>query len=449
MRADGKPMMVLLSTFRRILSKSTSATFVWAVVALARVVGCGQAPATPSQEALKPAHVERPLSEAEIGQVHLTAEAEKRLGIRLSAAEELMVARQWLTGGEVMVPSGRILIVSAPVAGTVTVPSGTSLPNPGHSVKVGESLLEIQPLLSPERNVPSAAERVQMANARATLLTAQSVAEGELARLGAEVETAQIALKRAEKLFKDRAGSARSVDDARGQLKIAEASLSAAAERRDRLRQLSNQLDQGPHATASVMPILAPQDGLIRNLSVNVGQTVTAGSTLFEVVDLSVVWIRVPVYVGISQDLDPDAPATVDLLRSLDGATPSSDGVILTARPIAAPPSADPLSMSVDHYYEMENSRRQFTPGQRVGVQLPLRGKSKRITVPRSSLLYDMHGFTWVYAQVAERAYERRRIEVDSTFREMIVVARGLAPGESVVTEGAAELFGTEFGVGK
>ncbi len=236
---------------------------------------------------------------------------------------------------------------------------------------------------------------------------------------------------------------------ARGTLQVAEASLKATAERRDRLRQLSSQLDQSPHATASVMPILAPQDGLVRNLSVNVGQTVTAGSTLFEVVDMRVVWIRVPVYVGMSESLDPTALATIDLLRSNEGSSRSSDEGIVTARPIAAPPSADPLSMSVDHYYEMDNAQGRFTPGQRVGVQLPLRGTSDQVTVPRSSLLYDLHGFTWVYIQISEHVYERRRIEVHSTMDKMIVVARGLAAGEPVVTEGAAELFGIEFGVGK
>ena len=51
------------------------------------------------------------------------------------------------------------------------------------------------PLLSPERDVPTPAERVQIANTRATLLSALIVARGEVSRSQAEVEAAQINLE--------------------------------------------------------------------------------------------------------------------------------------------------------------------------------------------------------------------------------------------------------------
>ena len=45
--------------------------------------------------------------------------------------------------------------------------------------------------------------------------------------------------------------------------------------------------------------------------------------------------------------------------------------------------------------------------------------------------------------------FSRRRVEVSHTSGGLAVLARGLSEGDMVVTAGAAEIYGTEFGVGK
>ena len=64
-------------------------------------------------------------------------------------------------------------------------------------------------------------------------------------------------------------------------------------------------------------------------------------------------------------------------------------------------------------------------------------------------MLYDAHGGTWVYQKAGAHAYHRRRVEVKTVVDSLAVLAGGLEPGTEVVTDGAAELFGTEFGIGK
>ena len=56
---------------------------------------------------------------------------------------------------------------------------------------------------------------------------------------------------------------------------------------------------------------------------------------------------------------------------------------------------------------------------------------------------------TWVYRRSAPQAYERVRVEVSHLVDGLAVVRRGVRAGDEVVVAGAAELFGTEFGVGK
>ena len=73
--------------------------------------------------------------------------------------------------------------------------------------------------------------------------------------------------------------------------------------------------------------------------------------------------------------------------------------------------------------------------------------------VPWSAVVHDIHGGTWVYERTAPRVYTRRRVEVKhvqgSGAEAQAVLARGPAPGAMVVSVGAAELFGTEFGTRK
>ena len=61
----------------------------------------------------------------------------------------------------------------------------------------------------------------------------------------------------------------------------------------------------------------------------------------------------------------------------------------------------------------------------------------------------DMSGSAWVYEATGATTFVRRRIEIRSQTGAKTLVTRGIDAGKKVVTSGAAELFGTEFGAGK
>ena len=62
--------------------------------------------------------------------------------------------------------------------------------------------------------------------------------------------------------------------------------------------------------------------------------------------------------------------------------------------------------------------------------------------------MHDAQGGTWVYEQTKPHTYVRRRVDLSRVQGDLAILARGPAPGTVVVIEGAAELFGTEFGAG-
>ncbi len=382
-------------------------------------------PAVKVEKPSPPAMVSKVLKEEEINVVKLSSEAEQRLGIETAAVERRSIRQSRTYGGEVMVPFGQSVLVAAPLGGELQV-TDRGLPRPGAKVRKGQSILLLSPLLTPE--------------ARTTLAAARVDAEGQIKNARTQVEGTRIAFQRAKKLLRDEVGSQRNVDETEAQNEFAQKTLEAAEARRDLLIKALGEFERG---TGAPLTIEAPTDGLLRALNAQPGQAVPAGAALFEIVDLSRVWVRVPVYVGDQSDLAASEDADVVPLTSRPGAT------LKRARPVEAPPSANLLAGTVDLYYELANAEGALAPGQRVGVRIPLIGEAESLTLPWSAVIHDIHGGTWVYEMTAEHKFARRRIVVRFAQEGIAVLASGPAVGTKVVTAGATELFGTEVGFSK
>ena len=109
----------------------------------------------------------------------------------------------------------------------------------------------------------------------------------------------------------------------------------------------------------------------------------------------------------------------------------------------------------VEHVAGSDVSRLTLTARavQRLGIQTaPVRRATvegqARTVVPYGAVLYDAAGTTWVYVTREPLSYLRERIAVDDIEDDQALLTDGPAVGTSVVSVGAAELYGTEFGVG-
>lgn len=388
--------------------------------------------------------------ESELATITLTAEAEKRLGITTVAVQVAKVQQHRKFGGEVTIPPGRSLMLTAPVSGVVAPAGITPVPKAGSVVKAGESVLELMPLLSPERDVPTPAEQVQMASAKATLVAAQVTALGDVQRSKADVAAAKITLARANKLLADRAGSQRAVDDAQAISNVAQTVLGAAEERNAQLTKLLATLElKTSRNVATKVMLSAPVDGVVRSINISAGQQVFAGAPLLEVLDTSTVWVRVALFVDLLPDIQAGTTGRVESLTNRSSQLQSTAPNSRVAMPVSAPPTADAGSSSVDLYFEVPNSDSFFRPGQRVGVDLPMHQEVEAVIVPAASILYDIHGGSWVYVVKEPLHFERQRVTVMWIDSGQAMLQKGPKANAMVVADGAAELFGTEFGPGK
>jgi RND family efflux transporter MFP subunit len=258
-------------------------------------------------------------------------------------------------------------------------------------------------------------------------------AQRALTSAEAEETAARQRLQRLEQLLKDGAASARSVEEARAQHQVSVAGLTAA---RERLEGAS----RNPVGAQGELIVSAPFDGVVQRVSAVPGQIVAAAAALLELAQVETLWLRVAVYAGDAAAVDVAQPAVVRRLGTSEAP--------VRATLVAAPLQGDPAAASVDLYYALSGPANGLRPGERVLVELPLKSTEKGLVVPDTAVLYDIHGAAWVYEDLGGNAYVRRRVEIARHAGNRAVVRRGLAEGKNVVTAGAAELFGTEFGAG-
>ncbi len=387
------------------------------IIMFVAMQGCDSGKNTPKSKAKEPAKVESKLvGEAALTTIKLTPEAEQRLGIKMAEAAYHDARSFYSVAGEVIIPPGQVFAIDAPVAGSVTLAEG-GLPKIGSRVKAGQSLFQIVPLLPVERDL-----RIK--------------AEADVDAAATRVDAAKTRAGRAARLLRDGVGSVRAQEDADEAVRLAETELEAA-------RSTLEQIEHTTVSTDVTVAIKTPQTGMLREVYVAEGQMVSAGTPLYEVAQLDPVWIRTPIYSGDVRSLEEKSNAIVQPIN----AEPSYRGQVAT--PVAAPPSADPLAGTTDMFYRLANPDLALRPGELVRVTITKRGKEECLQVPYSAILYDIHGGTWVYEKIEPYTFARRRVAVKNISGEAACLSEGPKPGTVVVTDGAAELFGTEFGAGK
>lgn len=231
----------------------------------------------------------------------------------------------------------------------------------------------------------------------AALAGLQARADADAQRAVADLKLAEANLRRASGLVDAEAGSIRARDEATQQVAAAKAALAGAT-----------------------------------------GQRRALGPAVAAMADGGALWVRAQVPAADLARLDRGASVSVRPVGGTGG---------IMARPVRGPATATPGAVTVDLYYAPV-MRADLRVGERVLVDLPEQTGSgaAALDVPASAILTDINGGEWVYVETAPRQYERRRVEVARIIGGRATLARGLASGVRVVTAGAAELFGTEFG---
>jgi membrane fusion protein, copper/silver efflux system len=171
----------------------------------------------------------------------------------------------------------------------------------------------------------------------------------------------------------------------------------------------------------------SPISGVIAELGVREGMTVSAGATLFRVVDLSSVWVNVEV---------PEAQAAMLVPGSrVEARVPAFPDQSFAGKVGALLPEVNPATRTVKARVELANPGARLKPGMFATLSLSA-GKGKPVVLVPSEALIRTGERSLVILVEADGKYRRQEVEPGIEFGGQSEVRKGLKPGEKVVLSG-------------
>ena len=179
--------------------------------------------------------------------------------------------------------------------------------------------------------------------------------------------------------------------------------------------------------------VKATVSGIVTKKLVNQGDYISQGAALYEVTDLSRLWVLFDVY---ETDL-PWIKAGDNLTYELQ----AMPGKTFSGRVSFVSPIVDRRSRAVKIRVEAPNRNDLFKPGMLASgvLKAKLKGNAGDLIVLRSAVLWTGKRSV-VYVKVPNAvapSFEMREVTLGADLGESIVIATGLKPGEEVVTNGA------------
>ncbi len=310
--------------------------------------------------------------------------------------------------GSVDTPPGGSAEVGAPLPGRLAEPPA-GFPKPGQKVKQGQLLAR----LAPTPTSPENAAGVGLA-----------VAEAE-----SRVAAAGAALARAERLHADSALSQRELDDARRESKLADDVLRAA--RRTKSVYSGAATGRGGASWRLTSPI----DGVVVNVNVTTGASVSQGETLFRIVDPSEFWIRARVPERDAARIQGGLDASYQVAGLDQWSLIRVAGPEPTASLVSLGRAVDERTRTVDIIYSLKAPPETLRLGGMVRVALPVAEPVKGLVVPRSAVL-SRDGRELVYVQLDGEHFAERAVQVGGTAADEVAVTSGIVATDRIVTQG-------------
>jgi len=136
--------------------------------------------------------------------------------------------------------------------------------------------------------------------------------------------------------------------------------------------------------------------------------------------------------------------AVPQLMRYRDRAyvlakVPDEDSTAYRGRLVFVDNAVDPQSGTLLLKGQLANPRERFIPGQFLDVRLVLYTEPQALVVPSPAVTLGQQG-SYVYVMNADSTVTPRPIEVERSMDELTIVEKGLAPGETVITDGQLRL---------
>jgi Cu(I)/Ag(I) efflux system membrane fusion protein len=191
------------------------------------------------------------------------------------------------------------------------------------------------------------------------------------------------------------------------------------------------------------LPVRAPFAGARLNTAIMQGQFVELGAHLFEIADLSTLWVLADIY-------EQDLPRVHKGMKAQIEVTPYPHEMF-SATLTEIFDIVDAQTRTVKARLEVKNPSGKLKPEMFAGVHLTTELGGSTIKVPASAILGETERH-FVFVALNDSTFEKREVRTGVETREIVEVLDGLATGERIVTRGgfflkselAKETFGEE-----
>jgi RND family efflux transporter MFP subunit len=174
--------------------------------------------------------------------------------------------------------------------------------------------------------------------------------------------------------------------------------------------------------------IASSATGTIRTRNVTEGQYVNAGDALFDVIDLSTVWVEADVFQTDIGRIRPGLRAEIT--------SDALPGTMLRGTVSFITPQSDPQSRTTPVRIQVANAGMRLRPGMFVRSVFNIPLGSSVLTVPRTAVI-DTGTEKIVYLALPDGVFQRRVILAGPPANDIYPVVSGLSEGDAVVTHGA------------
>ena len=205
-------------------------------------------------------------------------------------------------------------------------------------------------------------------------------------------------------------------------VKSLHAAMGAEVKAGDRLAVLENR------ETLAAYEVTSPRDGTVISMPVSAGESAGEDTVLFEIADLSSVWVDVRVFPQYQPAVRIGQPVTLE----------ASGGHVAETTIAYVSPLLSKETRTLRARCVLENPDGDFRPGAFVRAHLAV--ESRRVDVAvEPGAVQRLDGETVVFVAAGE-GYAPRVVETGLAGRDLLEIRRGLSPGERYVAQGAFDL---------
>lgn len=176
------------------------------------------------------------------------------------------------------------------------------------------------------------------------------------------------------------------------------------------------------------LALMAPNSGVVIKKQVQPGQYVKTGDVLYEIADLSRVWVEANLFEAQLRD--------VKVGQRVEVTSPAYPGVTFVGRVAFIYPFLNPETRTVKVRAELSNSDGRLKPEMFVTASIASSvGKASQLAVPSSAVL-DAGRRKLVYVEVSSGVFRPREVSLGQKAGKYYPVLAGLRAGERVATSG-------------